>query len=354
MQLVRLATIRLQRPPPLAMGRWLYVASNGVEVVTEEIAGLDQDLTDQANISPEPGLRVAFPFETAEVRLSVKAVVDAGPPEVSGGLLEVPEEPRRRAEGALSEYADVLGVGYQCRRVIRSPQPCVAMAASGPGEISLLQGVSVLKQPSGRRTGARVMPPVVPAALLNYLRDRLDGVALLAGSLAEDSAVGRCRNLMLLYERAFKKATEELIAPLTTFLRSNPRQDALQYKEDEVRYWIKDIRPHTMHADARKRVASNPDIEPYLARMEMAAYDVLFNKEYWRKPSSRRINRQVFMSAVGPAGTTIILHQGATLHLEWIDPFGVYPIDHPVRVGLPEEWIWCFPGQQDKPPSGSD
>jgi hypothetical protein len=346
MELVRLATVHLTRPKPFALGQWDYNATNGLIVKTASVEGADEDLTNQTIFELGQHPRIAWPFEHTEVRLSVSASLDAGSPTVIDGHLSVPDEPRSLAEVAIGEYADMLGVLHQCRRTIRSPRSCVAQKASDPDEVNIFNEVRFLHQPEVGRVQARTMPPAIPEELLNGLRDRIDGLALLADSLAEDGAVGRCRDLFRLFERGFRRASEALIDPLSTFLRSNPRNDRLHYSREEIEIWLKQVRPRTMHADNRRTIARSPEVEPYLGRMEWAAYDVLFNKVDWRRPSAHRRRQQDFLSGISPDRTQALLfHPGATVLQEWIDPFGVYPIDHTASVTFPDGWIWRFPGQ---------
>lgn len=80
MQLQRFATIRLTRPAPRALARWPYRATNGVEVITSFITGIEQDLTDLPVVDPGTSITFAWPYEHEKVRVAVSATVDAGPP----------------------------------------------------------------------------------------------------------------------------------------------------------------------------------------------------------------------------------------------------------------------------------
>ena len=200
-----------------------------------------------------------------------------------------------------------------------------------------------------------MMPPSIPNSLTSALSDRLDGLALLADSLAEDTAVARSRELFRLIERAFRRGPADCIEPLATFLVGHPRHDALQYSKDEITHWLTQLRGEVVHADRRRTYARSPDVEPYLARMEFAGYDVLFNKEQWRHPSARRRHQQDFMSAVQKDGGGVaVLHPGATVAIDCIDPWNVFPVDFESHVRLTPEWIWRLPGlgedSDDGPP----
>ncbi len=78
-----------------------------------------------------------------------------------------------------------------------------------------------LAAPSLGGTGVRIMPPAMPHVISqDALQDRLDGVALLADSLSEDSAIARARELFRLFERAFRAGPSGCVDPLTSFLQS--------------------------------------------------------------------------------------------------------------------------------------
>src|SRR5207249_4919100 len=124
-------------------------------------------------------------------------------PTIVDGRLVMPGEPRARAESAIGEFGDVLGVAFQCKRVLRSPRPCVALRPESPDEAAAIVGVPGLRREWLSHPQAQVMPPVVPARLAPALADRLDGLALLADSLGDDNAVARARELFRLFERAF-------------------------------------------------------------------------------------------------------------------------------------------------------
>jgi hypothetical protein len=342
-----MATVRLSRPRPLAFGRWPYTASNGVVVHVKVVDGVPADVTDQPlTLGTSPV--IAWPREHEIARIGVAAVVPAGEPVIVDGQLEVPEEPRAKAEAAIGEFADVLAIVHQCKRVLRSPQPCVALRAQTPEEEAAVAAVRILRPRWNKLAQARVMPPVVPEHLASVFSDRLDGLALLADSLAEDNAVGRSRELFRLFERAFRRGPGECVQPLTAFLRSHPNASTLGYEKSEVSHWLEKLRAEAVHADRRPSYARSPDLEPFLPRMEFAGYDVLFNKSRWRDPSSRRTDRQQFISGVSSdRESAVLFHPGATLMVDWIDHWGVHPIDFDARMdGLDEAWIWRLPGEE--------
>jgi hypothetical protein len=162
---------------------------------------------------------------------------------------------------------------------------------------------------------------------------------------AAHTAIARARELFRLFERAFRRGPSGCVVPLTTFLSTALRHDASLYELDEVAHWLRRLRPEATHGDRRDGYARSADVAPYLSRMEYA-YDVLLNKETWRHPSSARRDQLHFMSAPGPQRATLLLRAGATVTVDWLDPFGVYAIDFESRLQLSDDWVWRMPGQE--------
>lgn len=293
-----------------------------------------------------PGPTIAWPYEHVQTCVMVSVLVDAGAPQVQSDRLLVPQEPRICAERAISEFADILAVLHQCRRTIRSPKGVnVALGPGGTGG-DPPTGIHGLLPPVTVRPSARVMPTIEPAALAAATADRSDGLAMLADALFEEAAVGRVRELFRLFERAFAQGPSKCIAPLTSFLRSSPRHDASKFNIDEITAWMHKLRPTATHGDRREEYARSADVAPYMARMEAAAYDVLLHKAKWRHPSSERRQLISFMSVPGIENTgSVLLQPGAMVMTDWIDPFGIYPIDWERRCTIDDSWVWQMPGQ---------
>jgi len=77
-------------------------------------------------------------------------------------------------------------------------------------------------------------------------------------------------------------------------------------------------------------------------RVELAAYDVLFNKRNWNQPDSDR--REVWQPAGGvlrdQRQVMIRVHASVTMEAEpMIDGFGAYPYDRTCKIGsCPQDW----------------
>lgn len=345
MWLSRAALIELSDPAPLELSRRVFLASNGCTVTVSSIGGAKE-----MSGSPADGTRVTLPREGDATTVGVSVILGVGPPDLLAGRLLVPSEPRVRAEAAIEEYADLLAVTQQCRRIVRSPMAaCVAMAAVDDAERAAIADVTEWQADSQTPGVARVLPTLAPHDVQPLFEDRPDAVALLADAVSEPNAAARARELFRLLERAFTKASTPLIDPLTGFLSSHPRQDVLQYDRDEVTHWLTVLRPQTVHGDHKhKSLARSADVQPYLGRLEVAAYDVVLNKRNWQRSDSARRDGQPLLSAVqADRHSVVLMDPAATIRTHWKDSFGKYPTDWTARISLGSEWIWAAPGQRD-------
>lgn len=341
-ELLRLATIRLSSPPPRNVSRAPYTASNGLVVAVGHVDGLTGSGGGFAG-----GVVVAWPYESEKVRLGVSVTTPVAKVErLNDGRLVVPRAAREAAERAIADFADLLAVVHQCRRDLRSPRPAVALLP-GPQDSDAARAAVGLAQEQVSRPSARLMPAADPADLSAALRDRQDGIQMLADALAEDSAVGRARELFRLFERAFGKGPSGCVGPMTELLAAGPRHDASAYSREEVVAWMNDLRPLAVHGDRRQDFARSPDLAPYIARIEWAAYDVLLHKQTWRTPSSTRRPLLVLTAVPAADGTqTVLLSRNATITVDHLDPHGVWPVDWEAQAHLEPPWVWRLPGQE--------
>lgn len=339
MELMRFATIKLTRPAPQELGRWTYHSRDAVEVQTVKIDGECRDITEDYASEVGAGGRVAWPYEDDAVRVAVSAVVttDLATSDAQGRI-EIPPKPRARAEAAIQEYADFLAVAHQCRRLIRSPEPCLAIRLD-VHDMQVVGGSRTIAPPNHERPRARMLPVLTPGSKLSgAVSDRLDGLALLADSLSEESALGRIRDLFRLFERAFASGPHDSIRPLTSFLRSSPYP--IGYEVDEVTYWMETLRHEVTHADRRDAYARSPEVEPHLGRIEWAAYDVLLNKRDWRSRRSERRDAVSFHAGISSDRSGVVLfNPAATILVDWMDPFDVFSRDWSSRLSIGPPWI---------------
>jgi len=168
----------------------------------------------------------------------------------------------------------------------------------------------------------------------DLLNDRPDGIALLAETLAHSHMTGRLVEFVRFFERAFGVQQTHLIETLSRFLRGSK----LGYTKKEVRFWIQGLRNPAVHG-RMNRVVYEADVRPVIARVEQAAYDVLFNKVEWGTTSMDR--RSFLFPPTGITSRGVYVKKGAmaALKFQLLDDHGVYPLDlSSRRPKLPEGW----------------
>ena len=311
-----MAQIELSRPPAEP---WTF---------RTEINGVT--LTIQPRKPDETPMRQMLVF--AEVPLESRPVVNGD------GMIVIAEQIARQSEIGIERFADLASVATFSSRAITSAVPAAGFSDVSATDREWLANSSGLSQPAQHLT-------LVPVAIeitdpvLHELGDRMDGVELLTEALADTHETGRFRELARFFERAFGAPPAGLIRPLADFLRY---YDKLQYTYDEVEQW-RQLRHQATHADHRdRRYVLARDVRPALMRVELAAYDVLFNKRNWGQPDSNR--REVWQPAGGALRDQrqVVISTHASLRMEadpMIDGFGAYPSDRTCKIdSYPRDW----------------
>jgi hypothetical protein len=175
------------------------------------------------------------PISAYEGDTSLKLLVGAGRvldyrPKVSASNeVIVPEKQRNEAEEAIETAANLIALAQGCRRTVSSPTPAVVFVATGDDGRAWLAKRAGLQEGapiSGMRAGDRMD---LDDSVLMDLNGRSDGVALMVEALAQDHALGRFRDFIRVFERAFARPAKKLTKPVVAFL--DPR---LGYTEAEV------------------------------------------------------------------------------------------------------------------------
>lgn len=240
------------------------------------------------------------------------------------GLVIVPEGPLKQAEALIESAANLMAVSERCTRSISSPIPAVAFLPEDEETRAWLDGTNgIFRSGSGIVSigGIRIDSDTA----INFTSDRPDGAALLAEALSHNHPTGTFHELLRVFERAFSLTSSALVTPLAEFLDGAN----MGYSQAEVKRWLTELRHPATHADVRENFVLESDIRPVIPRIMQAAYEVLFNKDSWRNPSTQR--REVWRAPAGISGeeesSDVFKSPEATMELtlEWFDEVGSYP-----------------------------
>ena len=328
MELHRFAVIGLSDPTPPRVLMLRYRSTHGLEVMVDHLQGTEPSY-ETSDLTAVAGLGVRWTEAGHQAAaVGVHCTVGGLPAtQDATGRVAVPDGPRRRAEAAIEEFADVLAVAHQCRRTIRSPQTCLALAPEAAGEFGVATALSLGER--SRQSEARLLPELCADQVAELMWGRVGGLRLLASALSEESPGGRARELYRLIEAAFGDGIGALKKPLYEFLDTAPQ--SMNYSKRETDGWVS-IRGKVMHGD--RYAALDSDVVPFLGRLLWAAYDLLLHKRNWgRKDALRRVGLAMLAGPTGD-GSITIFHPAATLMVEFMDTFGVYPTDRRAKVAV--------------------
>jgi hypothetical protein len=267
-------------------------------------------------------------------------------PDLKDRVVVVPDEPRKKAEAAIEAAANIIAVAEKCKRSISSPFPYIAFLPENDDELTWLedtQGMSL----GLAGIQATKYSIVMDDSLFKGLQDRLDGVALLAETLSHEYPTGRFHEFIRLFERAFHLPPSKFVKKLSQFL-AGANQD---YERTEVQSWI-DLRDPATHADENAYFVLESDVRPIIARMEQAAYDVLFNKSDWHNSSKERRDLWQPPAATTSSTSNLSIKQRSSflLFFQALDGFKSYPLDLSSAIGkLPEGWWARIVDEEERP-----
>lgn len=256
------------------------------------------------------------------------------------GYIPIPEDERREMEFAIESICNVVSVVGRCRRMISSATPSIAMIPSSQEERDLLEASNGFEG-SSVSVAAFTSRDQLSIELLEYLRDRPSGVALMAEAQGHSLATGRFHEFVRLFEAAFALPFSQLHKKLRATL--NP---AYGYSKDEIDHW-KSLRDPLTHADGKKAdvILLDSDVRRDIPRIEQAAFDILFNKLSWGDRSNARRNVWAPNAATTSRDGAGIIRQGSapTFVFQVFDEFGVFPRDlNGILTPPPKDWWFKF------------
>ncbi len=326
MNLVRLAVLALSDS---SEEEWNWkTETNGVEVNTQ---------------------RIGEAKGPVQVLITAEVPVTSPLSRTNSGHIEIDAKALRRCEGAIEEVADLAAIARRAGRRLSSPSPEVAFSEVMEEERSWLDASSGIYRPGEYRGSLRWQIDLA-GGVLGHLSDRPDGVVLLAEALSIDHATARFRELLRIFERSFRLSPYRLVEPVADFLTFF---DVFQYDKAETKHWFVHLRDRATHADKRADFALARDVEPVLRRVELAAYDVLFNKKNWRCSDSERRDVWTPEGGVLPDGSTILRRNArAPFEAELLDGFGAFPLNLAARLNGPYPAGWWVDAPQTERRAG--
>lgn len=189
------------------------------------------------------------------------------PEREASGRVRTPDAERRAAEHALEQTADAISVATGHARALRSPALAAALCAESDEERAWLAECSALDR-FDRTVSVPRFTVILREANLEAVADRADGLQILAEALAQEHPAGCFRELLRVFERAFRRRGRGLVPRLSEFLEQRP---GLGFSKKEVENWIVGMRGQTAHASDKETFYVAADLRPLVARMKLAA-----------------------------------------------------------------------------------
>lgn len=249
----------------------------------------------------------------------------------------IPERERKELEAEIESIANLIAVTERTKRSISSPMPPVALMADDEASRDFLEKAEGFLRKPCDQASFRVPDRIDILEKLDLLSDRLDGISLIAESLSHNHATGKFHEYVRVFERAFRLPAKRLIEPLSVFLGTSN----LGYTKAEITNWLREIRDSATHADEKRNFVTESDVRPIVSRMEQAVYDVVFNKEGWRTPSTTRRNLLAWPAGTQSSSGGIFSTQGleGSLEIHLLDEFCAFPLDLSAGLNkMPEGW----------------
>jgi hypothetical protein len=230
---------------------------------------------------------------------------------------------------------DLMSIASRSSRALTSPRAPVGLLAETDQELNWLErtaGIIGLNAVDIRSEHHHHVD--IHGITQTLVSTRPDGVASLADVYSQSWPAGRYRELVRFFELAFALPTGRLSGPFISFLRGNE----FGFTGAEVHAWLS-TRGQVIHADRGSNPESMTRVIKYVARMELAALDLLLHKKEWHSPSAERIDDDA-----GDHTVADLRLAGASFSI-WPE-FGTGPthlVDDDDGVAIREEGYWAKP-----------
>lgn len=245
--------------------------------------------------------------------------------------IEIPDSILRNCHRSIEMLAHAISACLSVRIDIFSPVDCIRLIPKTRRERQLLERChTYIKKESTSNTST--LKKTLSPDILNQLSDRLDGLALLSEALSGGNAASKFRDLIRVFELAFKSKIYDLDKRIFDF-----SDEKIGLTREEVREWKRNRDPIS-HADMLRshKISFSSDVEKYIHKMELTARDVVFNKKTWQ---DKNIERRELLDVKPAANDGVILRINTGL-----DEFQAFkglfnnlrlpgwPYDHPKNI----------------------
>lgn len=260
------------------------------------------------------------------IHIFVWSEYDITPKLDKDGLFIINNEIESRSVKAIRNISNVLSVFSQTSRQISSPVLTYGLLAETADEIAYFEKFKGFSNPNYSSLPDPTFKINFDGAMSKVVKDRLDGMSILAEALAAEIRSSKFKEFIRFFEHAFSSQNKKLVTPLTTYLS----QANLGYSASEIKIWKK-LRDPLTHSRISHNVLGSEHVSVHIQRAKQAAYDVLFNKAIWGSNDTSRVE-----NFVHPAGTKndqkelflrmdLIEEYRIGQEIQLFDPFGNFP-----------------------------
>jgi hypothetical protein len=243
----------------------------------------------------------------------------------------------QKIDSTIEKVADFLSVSFSSERIISSFSPFVAFEADDESESQWLNRKDGIKINFIRNNPTTIYNEIDLFKYSKNLDDREGGIKILSEVINCNHKSGKFRDLIRFYERSFGVSGDDLIEPLTNFLKGNK----FCYSKQEIKNWLGHRNPIT-HADKRKNIVFEKDVAPFIQRMLQAAKFILLNKKVWKDSSYS--TRNLWKPKCGTSDSTgkLFTTQDSTSTIQFVpmDIFNSFALDTKVGIQFVSKLYW--------------
>lgn len=189
---------------------------------------------------------------------------------------------------------NVISLSKHIGRTINSANPSIFLVHENENDYGVLSNAEKIEFDNPKLAYSNPIHKFDINFCFENLTDRFDGIRIFAEVYTAKTFSDKFREFFRLFEKAFNRSNRKLIIPMTKFLCQNSK---LNYSQNEIENWVK-IRNKTIHANHKEGFLINRDLYEIMSRIEQAAIDILFNKQYWNDSSITRESKYNFEKGI--------------------------------------------------------